>query len=201
MAIWAPQRKDTLAALADEILHNYSRGRVIVAVDGPDGAHRAEFADDLAEAIRVTSHAAFRASMIDFSRPRAEREARGAGSAEGAYRDSFDHSVLSRVLVEPFRLGGSAAFVTAAFDVSRDAQVEPKWLTGPDDAILVVDGPYLNRPELAGFWNYSVWVDAAAEPTGAEQLYVREVGPRTRATAIIDNADTEHPRRSFADSC
>jgi uridine kinase len=201
MATWAPQRKDTLAALAEEILHNYGRGRVIVAVDGPDGAHRAEFANELAEAIKVKSHAAFRASMIDFSRPRAEREQRGAESAEGAYRDSFDYSVLARVLIEPFRLGGSAAFVTAAFDVSRDTQREPKWLSGPDDAILVIDGPYLNRPELAGFWNYSVWVDASVEPSAAEQLYVREVGPRTRATAIVDNTDTEHPRRSFADSC
>ena len=201
MAIWAPQRKDTLAALADEILHNYSRGRVIVAIDGPEGAHRVEFANELAEAIRAKSHAAFRASMVNFSRPRAERESRGADSAEGAYRDSFDHSVLARVLIEPFRMGGSTAFVTAAFDVSRDAQIEPKWLTGPGDAILVIDGPYLNRPELAGLWNYSVWVDAAVEPTGAQQLYASEVGPRTRATAIVDNTDIEHPRRSFADSC
>jgi uridine kinase len=201
MAIWAPLRKDTLSALAEEILHNYGRGRVIVAVDGTQAADTVHFGDDLADAIRAKSHAAFRASMGDFSRPRAEREARGANSAEGGYRDTFDYSVLARVLIEPFKMGGSAAFVTAAFDVARDTQVEPKWVTAPDDAILIVDGPFLNRPELAGLWNYSVWLDVAGESSAAEELYVREVGPRTKATAIVDNTDREHPRRSFADSC
>jgi uridine kinase len=215
MTKWAPERKDTIAALADEILHNYGRGRVVVAVDGPDGAGTGEFADDLATALRSAGHAVFRASVTDFQRPRAEREARGARSGEGYYRDSFDYSVLRRVLVEPFRLGGSAAFVTAAFDPGRDAQVEPKWLTGGDDAILLIDGVFLNRPELAGLWNYSIWVDVTLKPaagpggseagvarqTEAQEIYRKEVGPRTKATAIIDNTDNDHPRRSFADSC
>jgi uridine kinase len=215
MTKWAPERKDTIAALADEILHNYGRGRVVVAVDGPDGAGTADFADDVATALRSAGHAAFRASTIDFQRPRAEREARGASSGEGYYRDSFDYSVLRRVLVEPFRLGGSAAFVTAAFDPTRDAQVEPKWLTGPDDAILLIDGVFLLRPELAGLWNYSVWVDVTHEhgagqgsseaevtrQNEAQAIYRKEVGPRTKATAIVDNTDINHPRRSFADSC
>jgi uridine kinase len=86
-------------------------------------------------------------------------------------------------------------------DAATDSPAEPRSLTGPDDAVLVIDGPYLNRPELSGFWNYSVWVDVDAEPPAAQQLYVREVSPRTRATAIVDNTDVEHPRRSFADSC
>ena len=215
MTKWAPERKDTIAALADEILHNYGRGRVVVAIDGPDGAGTTDFADDVATALRSAGHSAFRASVTDFQRPRAEREARGAHSGEGYYRDSFDYSVLRRVLVEPFRLGGSAAFVTAAFDATRDAQVEPKWLTGPDDAILLIDGVFLNRPELAGLWNYSVWVDVTHEHVAgpgsseaevarqneAQAIYRKEVGPRTRATAIVDNTDINHPRRSFADSC
>jgi uridine kinase len=212
MTKWAPQRKDTIAALADEILHNYGRGRVIVAIDGPDDAGASEFADDVATALHTAGHAAFRASIADFQRPRAEREARGADSGEGYYRDSFDYSVLRRVLVEPFRLGGSTAFVTAAFDAASDTQIEPKWITGPDNAILLVDGVFLNRPEIAGLWNYSVWVDSdnisvipGADNAGrtgeAQAIYRKEVGPRTKATAIIDNTDSDHPRRSFADSC
>ncbi|PRY69647.1 uridine kinase [Glaciihabitans tibetensis] len=201
MARWAPLRTDTLSALAEEILHNYGRGHVIVAVDAPGQADATTFADDLADAIRAKSHAAFRASLIDFSRPRAEREARGADSAEGAYRDAFDYPTLTRALIEPFRRGGSASFVTASFDVARDTPVENEGQTAPDDAILIVDGPFLNRAELAGFWNYSVWLDAAGERTAAEALYAHEVAPRTKATAIVDNSDPEHPRRSFADSC
>ena len=224
MTKWAPERKDTIAALADEILHNYGRGRVVVAIDGPDGAGTTDFADDVATALRSAGHSAFRASVTDFQRPRAEREARGAHSGEGYYRDSFDYSVLRRVLVEPFRMGGSTAFVTSAFDVQANAQVEPKWITGPDAAILIIDGEFLNRPELRGLWNFSVWLDAPAaadrnpdgDPeahrdgdghrgeqryTGAQELYRAEANPRSTASAIINNSDPDHPRRVFADSC
>jgi uridine kinase len=224
MTRWQPQKKDVLAALADEILHNYGRGRTIVAVDGIDVAGTAQFADDLAHAMRLSGQTVFRASIDGFYRPRAERYLLGRESPEGFYRHSFDYTTFKRALVEPFRMGGSAGFVPAAFDVRRDAQIEPTWLTGPADAVLIVDGIFMNRPETRGLWNYSVWLDvsdAEAEArraardlaardsrperslrySGAQELYAAESTPRTRATAIIDNDDPEHPRRRFADSC
>ncbi|QEO10322.1 hypothetical protein FLP23_10065 [Protaetiibacter larvae] len=126
------------------------------------------------------------------------------------------------MLIEPFRMAGSAAFVTAAYDYVRDVPVEPKWRTGPADLFLVVDGVFLNRPELRGVWNYTLWLDAdpevraermrvrdgsepspelAARYAGAQELYERDAHPRQAATAIIDNTDHAHPRRVFADSC
>ncbi|GAB3606844.1 hypothetical protein GCM10027413_22530 [Conyzicola nivalis] len=201
MTPWQPEKKDVLAALADDILHNYGKGRTVVAVDGIDAAGTSRFADDLAGAMRLKGHAVFRASIEGFHRPRAERFARGRDSAEGAYRDSYDYLTFQRTLIQPFRMGGSTGFVAAAFDVERDAQVEPVWLTGPADALLIVDGSFLNRPELRGLWNYSIWLEAAEEQSGAQALYAAESKPRTAATAIVDNVDAEHPRRRFADSC
>jgi uridine kinase len=219
MARWAPEKKEQLDALAAEILHNYGSGRAVVAVDGLDGAGKTHFADDLASAISSTGHSVFRASIDDFHRSRAERHARGADSAEGFYRDSFDYSTFLRVLIEPFKLGGSTAFVTAAFDHRRDAPVPSKWRTGPKDAILIVDGIFLNRPELRGLWNYSVWIDVPREIaerriadrdgpgagteryTAGQELYLAEAHPRAEAVAIIDNSDFDRPRRVFADAC
>lgn len=210
------QKRDAFDALAGEILHNWGVGRRIVAVDGVEGSGTRDFADDLATAIARRDHAVFRASLEGFHRPRAERFARGHDSVEGHYRDAFDYSTLRRVLVEPFLLGGSAGFVTVAFDARRDAAVPPKWLTAPRDAILLLDGVFLNRPELRGLWSYSVWlempvVDAKARREevegvdglssrypGALALYVKEAKPREAATAIVDNVDPEHPRRVFA---
>ena len=51
MARWHPEKKDVLDALAAEILHNYGKGRAIVAIDGMDGAGKTHFADDLAIAL------------------------------------------------------------------------------------------------------------------------------------------------------
>jgi uridine kinase len=206
MARWTPQKKDVIAGLADEIMHNYGRGRVIVAVDGRRGAGSHRFADDLAAELERRPHAVFRASMADFHRPRALRHARGSDSAEGYYLDSFDYATLRRVLIEPFRIGRIGSFVPAAFDLGRDLAIEPKWMSGPDDAILVIDGVFLNRPELRGLWNYSVWVSsdsasATGRQLGGEALYLAEAKPAETANAIVDNSDADHPRRVFADSC
>ena len=223
MARWTPQRRDVLDALADEFLHNYGKGRTLIAVDGFDGAGKSRFADDLAARLGRGSHAVFRASVDGFHKPSAERYARGRDSAEGFYYDSFDYELFRRVLIDPFRMGGSTGFVTEAFDVGRNAQVLMDWKTGPQDATLVVDGIFLNRPELRGLWNYSIWLDVPRELAearmverdgasggesgiqsryaGGQRLYSAEAHPRAAASAIIDNSDFDHPRRVFADSC
>ena len=222
MAKMAPARRAELESLAAEFLQNYSRGRLIVAIDGPDASGKTRFADDFATVLRKGGHEVARASIDDFHRPSAARHARGRDSAEGYYKDGYNYSVFRRVLVEPFRLAGSTAFVTAAFDYIRDVQIEPKWQTGPLDLILVLDGVFLNRPELHGLWNFSIWLDAdpavraerlrkrdGIEPgsaradryLGAQDLYEADAHPRDRVSAVIDNTDPDHPRRVFADSC
>jgi uridine kinase len=229
MTRWAPEKKDVLAALADEITHNYGRGRVIIAIDGIDVAGTADFADAFADTLRTKGQSVFRASIEGFHRPRAERYLRGRDSPEGLYRDSYDYAAFERMLIAPFRMAGSTGFVLESFDVHRDTRAEPKWVTGGPDAFLIVDGSFLNRPELRGFWNYSVWLQVAVPVaaarlvdrdragdagidgiagterrlrySGAQALYATETKPATRATAIIDNSDLDHPRRVFADSC
>ena len=201
MASWTPLKRDTLDSLADEFLHNYAKGRTLLAVDGIDGAGKTTFADALAERVGRGGHAVFRASIDDFHRPKAERYARGADSPQGVYLDSFDYALFRRVLVEPFRMGGSAGFVTAGWDLERDVPVEMEWTTGPQDATLIVDGIFLNRLELSGLWNWSVWLEVPQKPSAGQKLYLAEADPRSRASAIIDNSDPEHPRRVFTDSC
>lgn len=222
MARWAPQRSDVVASIVDEILGNYRRGRVAIGVDGRTASGTSTFADDLAREFERRGLATARASLADFLNPAAQRHARGRFSAEGYYRDAYAYDVFRRVLIEPFRMGGSAAFVTAAFDKQRDTALEPKWHTGPDDIFLIVDGGFLDRPELRGVWNYSLWLDAddevraerlrerdgiepgselAARFEGAHELYQRDARPREVAMAIIDNTDAAHPRRVFADAC
>jgi uridine kinase len=224
MALQVLSKSELLAGLADEILHNYGKGRAIVAVDGLDGAGKTRFADALAEQLAIGHRAVFRASIDDFHMPRARRYARGRDSAEGFYRDSFDYETFKRVLIEPFRTGWIGSFVLKAFDLRRDLPFEPVWSSGPKDALLIVDGIFLNRPELKGLWNFSIWLEADQETatarvkardaedfehdlanperyTGGQELYLKEAKPSEAATAIIDNNDYDHPKRIFADSC
>lgn len=205
MATWAPALKDTVAALSDEILGIYGTGRTIVGVDGSTGAGASDFADALADAMRLGGTKVFRASITDFLKPADRRNSEG-NTAPEYFADAFDYSVFRRILIDPFRASGSTGFVLAAFDAKRGTPIEPRWMTAGKDAVLIVDGVFLQRPELAGLWNYSIWVDApstgaASTEVEADSLYIDEFAPRGKAVAIIDNRDPEHPRRVFADAC
>jgi uridine kinase len=167
MARWAPLKKDQLEALAKEILHNYGHGRAIVAVDGPTGTGTRQFADDLAATVRALGHEVFRASIEDFHTPRSLRERNGRFSPSALYEDGYDYSVLQRVLLDPFRATSGTGFVLAAFDANRDAPFQSKWTTASPDALLIIDGLFLNRKQLAGFWNYSVWLESSRETADA----------------------------------
>lgn len=215
-------------ALRDEVrLHNRG-GRVVLGVDGYDGAGKSTFADGFADVFAEDGSAVYRASIDDFHRPRAERYARGRASPVGFYLDSYDYATFRRVLIDPFREGWQTAatlgFQLAAFDVVRDAPVESAWVTAPRDAVLIVDGIFLHRPELRGLWNWSVWLDAPVDvvfarmavrdgtdpdflaPSNAryregQELYERDAAPRRAASAIVDNTDFAHPRRVYQDYC
>ncbi len=153
MARWAPQKKDTLEALADEILHNYGRGRAIVGVDGRRESGMSEFAEALAGVLQLKGSSSFHASIEDFLLPRQRRD-------RGLYTDGYDYSLLRRVLIDPFRTAGSTGFSLTGFDAERDEPVfQPKWKSAGSDAMLIVSGVFLNRPETSGIWNYSVWLE------------------------------------------
>ena len=217
-----------MRALRDEVRQHYRGGRIMIAVDGIDGAGKTAFADALAEVFAEDGSAVFRASIDDFHRPRIERFARGRRSPEGYYRDSYDYATFRRVLIDPFRegaqTGGTTGFQLAAFDLRRDTPVEAAWTTAPRDAVLIVDGIFLLRPELRGLWHWSVWLDVpvdvafqrmalrdGSDPSPAassnarhregQELYLKEAQPRAEASAIVDNGDLAHPHRVFQDSC
>lgn len=207
--------------LRDRVRRQSPAGRVIVAVDGLDGAGKTVFADGLAEVFAETGDAVFRAGIDGFHRPRIERYARGRRSPEGFYLDSYDYPTFRRVLIDPFRDGAQTAAATgfqlAAFDVVRDAPVESQWVTAPLDAVLVIDGIFLNRPQLRDLWDWSIWLDVPFEtafarmalrdgsepdpdaPANAryrqgQELYLDEARPREAASVIVDNTDLARPR-------
>jgi uridine kinase len=204
--------------VAAEIGRRYPVGRVLVAVDGIIGSGTGDFADLLARVFEESGRTAFRASMEGFHRARADRYRQGRDSAQGFYDDSYDYRTLRRALVDPFRLAGSTGFQTAAFDMRRDAAVLSSWQTGPADIVLLVDGVFLNRPELRELWDYSIYLEldfptayarlaasrgldpdpdapSNARYRGGQQLYLDQMNPLAVASQVVDASDPELPRR------
>jgi len=163
---------DSLAA-ASRAIADLGDGWRLVAVDGVDGAGKTTFADRLA---RLVERPVVRASVDDFHRPRAARYRRGRESPEGFYLDSFDYDRLVSALLEPFRSG--APFRRRAFDHRSDAPVDAPLEAAAPDAVLILDGLFLNRPELRHRWDLSILLDVPPE-VASERLMTRD-GERPR---------------------
>ena len=189
-----------------------ARGRrVRVAVDGRDGAGKTMFADELAAVLTATGRTVVRGSVDGFHRPRGDRYRRGRTSALGYWLDAFDYDRLASGLLDPFGRGEPVR--TAAHDVRTDAALDPPPVpVGPDD-VLIVDGVFVHRDELAPYWDFSLYlhVDLAASLarmsardgvpiettpryTGAHRLYVEACDPVRRASVVVDNTDLAAPR-------
>jgi uridine kinase len=209
-------RADLVASIAREIADTRDGGFTRVGVDGVDGAGKTVFADELAVELARSGVRVARVSVDGFHNPRAVRYRRGRDSPEGFFLDSYDYASLVSLVLAPFDDGGSGRYVPAVYDVVADRPVASDPLQAPDGSILIVDGIFLHRDELASFWDYSIWLDVpfeisiarcsglgaadAGDPSNrryveGQLLYVQRCAPAERATVVIDNSVLVAPIR------
>lgn len=173
--------------LASEITQHYYRGRILIAIDGVDGQATGQFADSLAAAMRTGSRSVVRSTSTPD--PAAERHDLSFPRSNDYFADQ-DHSCL-RGIVSRFREGNQDTDATVA--------------VVPPDAMLIVDGRFLLRPELRAIWHFTVWLEGNVRLTDdsleAQSRYTRDSAPRDTAHAIFNITKAEAPVRVWADSC
>jgi uridine kinase len=215
---FVPVRQLVLVDLLGLMLGVRPGERAVVAIDGVDGAGKSHLA---AELVALAEHVAGRqvlsVSMDGFHRPRARRY-RDGRTAQTYYRDAFDYDAFQRSVLEPFRAGRE--IVPAVRDVTRDVAVHPDPVEADDDALLLVDGVFLHRPELVARWDATLFVHVPFEvsvPRGAARFPDRRVAgdedpghptharyveaqrfyldqaPVQQATWVLDNTDLRRP--------
>ncbi|GAA4625792.1 uridine kinase [Cellulomonas oligotrophica] len=187
-------------------------GRTLVAVDGAGGSGKSTIATWLAA--RVADRPVVLLHADDFFRPSAARHARGRWSPEGFWLDAYDLDALVSWALAPLAAYGPATYRPSCYDPVDGTAVRPAPREAPDDAVVIVEGTFLHRDELAPFWHLSVYLDAplttstrrmaerdgwdpATEPahryTGAQRLYLRSARPWERATHVLDTTDLAAP--------
>lgn len=182
---FVPVRQLVLVDLLSLMLATRPGERAVVAVDGPDGVGKTRLVAELvALAPLVAGREVLSVSVDGFHRPRAGRYARGR-TAETFYADSFDYGALRAKVLRPFRSG--QAVVPAVWDVTADRPVEPEPLAASADALLVVEGIFLRRPELRGEW------DATCLVTAPPRVTVPRGNARHPAARVAGDEDPDHP--------
>ena len=151
---------DNLAAKIGDI----SLGRPMrIAIDGRTAAGKTTLSDELAELIGNRGSHVIRTSIDGFHRPKAERYARGRYSAEGYYYDARDLHAVMNLLLIPLGPRGNRVYRTASFDLTNDRTIAQEPKQAPADAVLIVDGTFLQRPELRDHWDLTIFLKTSAD--------------------------------------
>jgi uridine kinase len=177
-------RQELIAHLADRIVAVQRSHPVRVAIDGIDAAGKTTLADELAPVVAARGRPIIRASVDGFHRPRAERYRRGSNSPDGYYHDSFDYAALRHTLLEPLGPGGDGRYRRVVFDVRSETPVAMDIEQAPADAVLLFDGVFLLRPELADLWDYRIYVEVAF-PVALQRAIIRDQALFGSAEAVV----------------
>jgi uridine kinase len=215
-----PERDAVLAAVVARIESLDPGHPVRVAIDGPDAAGKSTLADELAGRLAAAGRPVIRASADDFARPRADRHRRGRRSPDGYRLDGLDLAALRAALLDPLGPGGDRRYRTRSFDLDADRPVREAARPAPPNAVLLVDGVFLGRRELAGEWDLRVFVTVPPEVTlrraldrdvprlgtaaevealyrarylPAQATYLERDRPLETADLVLDHADPDHP--------
>lgn len=213
-------RSALLDRLAQAIDHTPCFHPLRVGIDGIDAAGKTSLADELAGALRDRGRAVIRASLDGFHNPRAVRYARGPLSPEGYFLDSFNYPLLKQALLDPLGAGGSRVYRAAAYDHRADCPLNLPEQIAPQNAVLLFDGVFLFRPELAGYFDLKIFVDIPFEESlrrallrdllvlgsceaveeryrlryiPGQQLYFSLCKPSLTADWVVDNEDVMNP--------
>ncbi len=213
------QREELLKSVASLIVKLPRTGVVKVAIDGVDGAGKTTFADELVPHIEALDRAVIRASVDGFHNKREVRYNRGRTSSEGFFLDSYNYSLLREALLDPLTSGEAGKYRVKAFDHVTDSFVQSEPYQALPNSILLFDGIFLHRPELLGYWDFSIFLEVdfnvsiprggqrgpgfGSPDPGAEsnrryvdgqKLYFDRCHPKKNATIVIDNNDLRAPR-------
>jgi uridine kinase len=214
-------RRHLLEGLAEDVNLLSSR-RLRVAVDGRTGAGKTTFAHELAAALRWRGRPTARASLDDFKHPWSHARLHGYDrlTGEGYYRNAYDFTSATELLLQPAGPTGSGRVVLCAHDPLTGADHRDTSEQLPEDAVLIVDSVFALRPQYAPFWDYRIWLEVDPDLAlrrgvtrdgtreGAEQavrlhrdryrmaeeIYLTEVDPSSHADVIVDNTELGAPR-------
>lgn len=127
---------------------------LLVGIDGRGGSGKSTLARELAARLTDATVVEF----DDFHRPSRERAGRAA-EGDTEVGGDFDWRRLRDELLEPLVADAPGRY--RRYDWGRDELAE--WHDVPAGGVVIVEGNYVIRPELRGYYDLRIWVEAPYE--------------------------------------
>ena len=221
-----PPRTESIERLATVVCTHGLAHRTRVAVDGTTASGKSTIARELAVAVTNGGRPAIHLSMDGYHHPLAYRWKKGPLSAEGYYEDAYDFQAFVTNVLLPLGPGGDGRFRPRIIDLAADRPIDEPPVVASSDAVLIVDGSFLQRTELYEHWDYRIFVNTSfdvalargvardAASLGGEdaartayesryhaaaRLYISDRHPGERASVVVDNDDLDAPSLRFAE--
>jgi uridine kinase len=209
---------DTVAA---HILALQRPHPIRVGIDGRSAAGKTTFGDALAARLAASGRQVLRSNFDDFHPPgHGKRSAAGGYTIESYYAEGYDYDGFRERLLLPLGPGGDRRCALGLRKSATDTEMPAAVAMAAENAIVVVDGGFILREDLAPHWDFAIWLTVSFE-TMIERAAKRDVawmpseeavrvryrerwvplhalyeatGARERAHMIIDNEDVAAPR-------
>ncbi|PKO13089.1 MAG: uridine kinase [Chloroflexi bacterium HGW-Chloroflexi-10] len=213
-------RSQMLEQLSDYIVKQACEHPLRVAIDGVDAAGKSRLVKELLFPLRKHRRPIITISLDNFHHPRQYRYRRGEESPEGYYYDSFNYPAIIENVLKPLGPDGSRNYSTGVFDLTTNTDKNHPEERAEDNAILLMDGIFMMRPELNGFWDLTIFLDISFETSieraiqrdltimgsyealqrryqrryiPGQELYLQLCHPKQRANVLIENDDFRNP--------
>ena len=197
--------------VADQLIRARTGHPLRVAVDGITAAGKSTFAANLTAAIAARGRPAIHLSTDDFHQVAAVRH-RNPDRARGYYQDAYDLAAFRRLVLDPLGPHGDRRYQPRWHDLATDELLDEPKQIAPADAVVVVDGSFLQAPALAGGWDEVIWLDVPFETAlgraiprdtaqfgsaeavraayvtryhAACRIYIDDVDPQANATIVV----------------
>ncbi|MBF7152733.1 MULTISPECIES: nucleoside/nucleotide kinase family protein [Bacillus] len=156
-------RKQRIKEIVDHILNLNLTHPTRVGVSGITASGKTTFANELAEEIKKRGLPVTRASIDDFHHPRAIRYAQGKESARGYYEDAHDYTAFKERLLKPLGPNGNLQYETISHNLITDMPVHNELLLAQPNMVIIVDGTFLLKKDVAHLFDYKIFVDTDFE--------------------------------------
>jgi phosphoglycolate phosphatase-like HAD superfamily hydrolase/uridine kinase len=189
----------------------------VIGIGGIDGAGKTSFAESLERYLVTHKYETQPVHLDDFHNPKAVRYA-GTDEADNYYHRSFNINLIMEKLLNPLRKKKAYAATMTVLDWRTDKYDTVRKYVFSHNTIVIFEGVFLYRKELAPYTDYKIFLDipfeeskrrallrdAGANTTKydskylpAQARYLEEYPPEKTADMVIDNSEWEYPRLKY----